>query len=70
MISEDRQTNDVKLAESQKHSATHDHGNCSALKIKLPTIQIPKFEGQIAEFKHFHDTFNSLIINNQTLDNV
>jgi hypothetical protein len=34
----------------------------------LPTIEIPKFGGQIAEFKHFHDTFNSLIINNQALD--
>jgi len=40
------------------------------LKIKLPTIQIPKFGGQIAEFKYFHDTFNSQIINNQALDDV
>ena len=32
------------------------------------TIEIPKFGGQITEFKHFHDTFNSLIINNQALD--
>jgi len=39
-------------------------------KIKLPTIQIPKFGGQIAEVKHFHDNFISLIINNQALDNV
>ena len=39
-------------------------------KIKLPTIQILKFGGQIAEFKHFYDTFNSLIINNQALDDV
>jgi len=36
----------------------------------LPTIEIPKFGGQITEFKHFHDTLNSLIINNQALDDV
>jgi hypothetical protein len=36
----------------------------------LPTIEIPKFGGQITEFKHFYDTFSSLIINNQALDDV
>jgi hypothetical protein len=36
----------------------------------LPTIEIPKFGGQITEFKHFYDTFNILIINNQALDDV
>ena len=70
MISEDRQAKDIKLAELQKHRATRDHGSCSVPKIKLLTIQIPKFGGQIAEFKHFHDTFSSLIINNQALDDV
>jgi len=35
MISEDRQTKDVKLAQSQKHRATHDLGNRSEPKIKL-----------------------------------
>ena len=36
----------------------------------MPTIEIPRFGGQITEFKHFYDTFNSLIINNQVLDDV
>ena len=36
LISEDRQAKDIKLAESQKHRATHDYGNCSVPKIKLP----------------------------------
>jgi hypothetical protein len=36
----------------------------------LPTIEIPKFRGQITEFRHFYDTFSSLIINNQALDDV
>jgi hypothetical protein len=46
------------------------NGNCSVHKIKLPTIDITKFGGQITEFKHFYDTFNSLIINNKVLDDV
>ena len=36
----------------------------------MPTTEIPKFRGRITEFKHFHDTFNGLIINNQPLDDV
>jgi len=68
MISEDRRARDFSSAESQKFRATHDYGNCLAPKIKLSTTEIPKFGGQIIEFKHFHGTFNSLIINNQTLD--
>ena len=39
-------------------------------KIKLPTIEIPKFGGQITEFQHFYDTFSSLIINNKALDDI
>ena len=70
MLSEDRRARDVSSAESQKPRATHVYGNCLAPKTKLPTIEIPKFGGQITEFKHIYDTFNSLIINNQELDDV
>ena len=70
MISEDRRARDVSSAESQKPRATRDNGNCLAPQIKLPTIEIPKLRGQITEFKHFNGPFNSLIINNQTLDDV
>jgi hypothetical protein len=62
IISEDRQARDVSVAESQKPRATHENGNSLAPKIKLRTIEIPKFRGQINEFKHFYDTFSSLII--------
>jgi hypothetical protein len=68
MISEDRRARDVSSAELQKRRATHDYGKCLVPKIKLPTTEIPKFGGQITELKHFHDTFNSLIINNQALN--
>jgi hypothetical protein len=70
IISEDRRARDVSSAESQKPRATHENGNYLAPKIKLPTIEIPRFGGQITEFKHFYDTFTSLIINNQALDDV
>jgi hypothetical protein len=65
MISGERHARDFSSAESQKPGAMHEDGNCLAPKIKLPTIEIPKFEGQVTEFKHFYDTFNSFIINNR-----
>jgi chromosome segregation ATPase len=68
-ISEDRRARDVTLA-GQKPRATHENGNGLTPKIKLPTIDIPKFRGQITEFRHFYDTSSSLIINNQALDDV
>ena len=64
IISEERQARDVSSAESQTPRATHESGNSLAPKIKLPTIEIPKFIGQITEFRHFYDTFSSLIFNN------
>jgi len=70
IISEDRQARDVSLAESETPGATHENGNSLTPKIKLPTIEIPKFRGQITEFRHFYDTFSSLIINNQALGDV
>ena len=41
-----------------------------APKTKLPTIEVPKLGVHITEFKHFHDTFSSLIIDNRGLDDV
>ena len=70
MILEDRQPRDVSLRELQTSGQMNENANCSAVKVKLPTIEIPKFGGQITEFKHFYDTFSSLIINNQVLDDV
>ena len=61
MISEDRRARVISSAESQKPRATHDYGSCLARKIKFPTVEIPKFGGQITEFKHFHDTVGLLV---------
>jgi hypothetical protein len=70
IILEDRPARDASSAELQKPRAKHENGKGLASKIKLPTTEIPKFGGQITEFKHLYDTFNSLIINNQALDEV
>jgi hypothetical protein len=48
IISEDRRAKDVSSAESQTPTAPHENGNFLAPKIKLPTIDFPKFGGQIS----------------------
>lgn len=53
------------LVGSQAQSSTERQ-----VQIKLPTIKIPTFSGNVIHFRHFHDTFNSLIIANQSLDNI
>ena len=57
IILEDRRAGDVSSAESQTPRRTHENGNCLAPKSKLPTIEIPKFGGQITELKYVYDTF-------------
>jgi len=37
---------------------------------KLPTIQLPSYDGTITTWLHFRDTFDSLIIQNKMLSNV
>jgi hypothetical protein len=69
IIADDRSV-EVSSADSQTPRALHENSNSSVPKVKLPTIEIPKFGGRIRDSKHFHDIFNSLIINNQELDNV
>jgi hypothetical protein len=70
IMAEDRRARNVSSAELQVPRTLHENGNVITPKIKLPTTEIPKFEGQITEFKHFYDTFSGLIINNQALDDV
>jgi len=40
------------------------------LQVKLPTIQLPSYDGTITTWLHFRDTFDSLIIQNKMLLNV
>lgn len=36
--------------------------------VRLPTIELPRFRGEIGEWLGFRDTFESLIHNNQSID--
>jgi len=38
--------------------------------VKLPSIQLPTYDGTISTWLHFRDTFESVIIQNNTLSNV
>ncbi|XP_041979470.1 uncharacterized protein LOC121733319 [Aricia agestis] len=38
--------------------------------LKLPTIKLPTFSGQYQDWLEFHDTFTSLIHNNNTIPNI
>jgi hypothetical protein len=63
-------TAEVSSAESQMFRPLHEIVICQHIRLNLPPTEIPKFGVQITNSKHFHDTFNSFINNNQMLDNV
>jgi len=50
----------------QGHSV---HSN-STSHIRLPTIVLPTFAGDTCSWLHFRDTFEALVVNNDTLLNV
>ena len=54
---------------SRSSSSTQlTHNNSSY--VKLPSIELPSFDGSVSTWLHFRDTFDSLIIQNTTLSNV
>jgi len=55
-----------------EHGSNHSLGVTHArhLQVKLPTIQLPSYDGTITTWLHFRDTFDSLIIQNKMLSNV
>ena len=56
-------------AESLTKSPSSNSTQANA-KLRLPPIKLPVFNNKPTEFKHFFDTFNSLVLNNETLDNI
>jgi hypothetical protein len=52
------------------HSNTTPRSRHSSTHIKLPTIALPTFEGDICGWLHYRDTFEALIVNNTTLSSV
>lgn len=42
----------------------------SSAQIRLPTIELPSFDGDACKWLHYRDTFQALIVNNQSLSHV
>lgn len=61
--------NDCKRAESIA-TELNTRRSCSHNNIKLPIIQLPKFSGSYDNWLEFHDTFSSLIHENDDIDNI
>ena len=67
-----------RSADNQGQSDVSEPGNnqlpglnyARHLHVKLPTIQLPSYDGTITTWLHFRDTFDSLIIQNKMLSNV
>jgi hypothetical protein len=57
----------VKSEMLSQQSSTSSHKSPS---VKLPTISLPTFDGSFTEWTRFKLTFESLIVNNEGLDNV
>ena len=55
-------------ASSRSSRSTQSTHNSSY--VKLPSIELPSFDGTVSKWYHFRDTFDSLIIQNRTLSNV
>ncbi|KAJ0183500.1 hypothetical protein K1T71_001476 [Dendrolimus kikuchii] len=55
-----------------KESGSLEHSFCQSNRnfIKLPTISLPSFDGTYDQWLEFRDTFQSLIHNNNDIDNV
>jgi hypothetical protein len=42
----------------------------SSAQIRLPTTELPNFDSNACKWLHYRDTFEALIVNNQSLSNV
>lgn len=51
-------------------SLSHKSNRTSVVKLKLPPIQIPSFEGDHGNWLSFRDTYLSLIHENEEIDNI
>jgi hypothetical protein len=56
-------------SEQGSSSSTHSTHTGSS-QIRLPTIEIPCFDGNVCKWLHYKDTFEALIVNNKSLSNV
>lgn len=59
-----------RLHEKIENASNASHSRANHRLVKLPTIQLPKFGGSYDRWLEFHDTFSSLIHNNDDIDEV
>jgi hypothetical protein len=57
------------LSAHNSSSSTHST-HASSSHVRLPSTELPSFDGTVSKWFHFRDTFDSLIIQNKTLPNV
>jgi hypothetical protein len=55
---------------ASEHNSGSTHPTHNSNLVKLPSIELPSFDGTVSKWFHFRDTFDSLIIQNRTLPNV
>lgn len=56
---------------SDSDSVISNNSNNSPINnVKLPTIELPKFSGDFRNWLDFHDSFDSMIIKNQSLNEI
>jgi hypothetical protein len=65
----------ASLNHATSSSSEHESSNaCSTQSsnahIRLPVIELPTFSGDLCQWLHFKDTFETLIVNNTSLSNV
>jgi hypothetical protein len=66
----------VNIHSSPDNSSEHDSSSSthsthtSSSEIRLPTIEIPCFDGNVCKWLHYKDTFEALIVKNKSLSNV
>ena len=55
---------------ASQHGSNAGSTHSSSVHIKLPTIQLPSYDGDHCKWLNFRDTFESLIVQNSLLSNV
>lgn len=70
LISNASSNNSIRNSASSSQSNRFlGHGNAK-IDVKLPTIELPNFNGEQSHWISFHDTFKSLIDENQSLSDI
>jgi hypothetical protein len=61
------QTSNVQIAGTSNVSGTNESNSNSTLQIKLPSIELPKFNGSYSDWLAFYEAFQGLINENNNL---